>query len=469
MAISSAFPSKITPNSRIGFHYFPDTLHYREADLQTWLPELQELGASWLVLRSEQNRAIPEQFLRGLKRAGIEPIIQFPLSLEPPPVLEEIRMLLEVYARWGARYLVFYDRPNARSAWPAAGWAQQDLVERFLDRYLPAAGLALQLGQTPVFPPLEPGGSYWDTAFLRSALLAMQRRKQEALLQRLVLSAYAWTGEALPGADSNGDNGAKRRSLDWGAGGPERWPQTRPYQIAKDSQDQRGFRIFDWYQAVARSVLHQDCPVILFGAGLPGNPQAGGACDPQEQAVTCTSIARLLAGETVMDPLVEANALELVPQQVVCANFWLLSADPASPYFDQAWYENKEKKRPAANMLRAWRRDSWWRDQAQENRASADRPTVPVTSRSIRHYLLLPGYEWGVSDWYLEVIRPFIKKHRPTVGFSLEEAEKAARVTVVGNPQNYPEDLLFRLQKAGCQIEQIGGDGTNIATELSER
>jgi len=67
------------------------------------------------------------------------------------------------------------------------------------------------------------------------------------------------------------------------------------------------------------------------------------------------------------------------------------------------------------------------------------------------------------------LIRPFIKKHRPTVGFSPEEAEKAARVTVVGNPQNYPDDLLNRLQKAGCLIEQIGGDGTNIATELSTR
>ncbi len=82
---------------------------------------------------------------------------------------------------------------------------------------------------------------------------------------------------------------------------------------------------------------------------------------------------------------------------------------------------------------------------------------------------MLPGYEWGISDWYLEVIRPFVKKYRPTVGFSLEEAEKASRVTVVGNAQNYPENLLDRLQKAGCYIEQIGGDGTNIATELSVR
>src|SRR5574340_797115 len=45
---------------RLGFHYFPDTLHYTERDLQQWLPVLLDLGASWLVIRSDATRAIPE-------------------------------------------------------------------------------------------------------------------------------------------------------------------------------------------------------------------------------------------------------------------------------------------------------------------------------------------------------------------------------------------------------------------------
>ena len=36
--------------TRIGFHYFPDTLHYRDVDVNTWLPELQALAASWLTV-----------------------------------------------------------------------------------------------------------------------------------------------------------------------------------------------------------------------------------------------------------------------------------------------------------------------------------------------------------------------------------------------------------------------------------
>ena len=41
-------------------------------------------------------------------------------------------------------------------------------------------------------PPLEPGGSYWDTAFLRTALTTLQRRKPELVRGGLALSAYAW-------------------------------------------------------------------------------------------------------------------------------------------------------------------------------------------------------------------------------------------------------------------------------------
>ncbi len=452
MAISSATPPSLFLNSRLGLHYFPDTLHYREADLQTWLPELQELGAGWLVLRTEQDRAIPEHFLRGLKQAGIEPLIQFPLSLQDLPDLKETGTLLEVYARWGASYLVFYDRPNTREAWPVTGWVQQDLVERFLDRYLPIANLALQVGLVPVFPALEPGGSYWDTAFLRSALQGMQRRRQDALLERLVLSAYGWSGGEL-------------RSLNWGAGGPERWPLARPYQLPEGSQDQRGFRIFDWYLAIARGVLQASCSLILLEAGHTGDEKKDGEvpAGAQAQAETCTSIARLLSGEQVTDPCNTESLLEGIPDPVIACNFWLLSAEPDSPHFRYAWFEDKEHRRPVVDAMRTWKRE-WQAAQANMERCAAYTP-----GRSIRHYLLLPGSEWGISDWYLEVIRPFVKKHRPTVGFSLEEAEKAARVTVVGNPQNYPEDLLSRLQKAGCYIEQIGGDGTNIATELSVR
>lgn len=450
--------SSAPSDRRLGFHYFPDTYHFREADLHSWLPVLQDLGASWLVLRSDVDRAIPESFLRGLKKANIEPLIQFSLPLDQIPDLKEIGMLLDVYARWGARYAVFFDSPNMRSAWPASGWVQQDLVERFLDRFLPVANLAMQSGMAPVFPPLEPGGSYWDTAFLRSALRAIQRRKNDLLLQSLVLSAYARTSG--PADDSTSP-------LDWGAGGPERWPESRPYHTPAGSQDHRGFRIFDWYLSIARSELGEICPIVLLQAGLPGHPDAltGETARSPRSAQLYADIASLMAGDAVPDRSHQGKLLDPAPSNVIACAFWLLGAGAGSPFTGQEWFPEEGPQHPAAAKLRSLLIERRSRP-APEEPAGAQKE---ARAHAINHYLLLPGYEWGVSDWYLEVIRPFVKKHRPTVGFSLDEALKADHVTIVGSTHHYPEDFLDRLRAAGCSVEQIDGDGTNIATELAER
>jgi hypothetical protein len=81
----------------------------------------------------------------------------------------------------------------------------------------------------------------------------------------------------------------------------------------------------------------------------------------------------------------------------------------------------------------------------------------------------LPKYEWGISDWHLEASKPFILKHQPTVGFSLDEAKLAVQVTVVGGEQSFSEEALTQLRNAGCQVDRISGDGTSIATQLAER
>ena len=90
-------------------------------------------------------------------------------------------------------------------------------------------------------------------------------------------------------------------------------------------------------------------------------------------------------------------------------------------------------------------------------------------ARFIGHYILLPSYEWGVSDWHLDVVKPFVKKYQTTIGFSIDEAKHAARVTVIGNTQSIPEDTVDQLRLAGCLVERISGDGTSIASQLSER
>ena len=87
----------------------------------------------------------------------------------------------------------------------------------------------------------------------------------------------------------------------------------------------------------------------------------------------------------------------------------------------------------------------------------------------LQHYLLLPAYEWGISEWHLDVIKPFVNRYLPTIGFSLSEAALAAKVTVVGGLQSFPEDSLQFLRTSGCVVDRISGDGTTIASQLAER
>jgi len=466
---------RLTPsplkNSRIGFHYFPDTYHYRESDLHAWLPELQAIGASWLVLQAHNERAIPEFFLQGLLAAHIEPILHFHLPLAKGMDEENLQLLFDNYTRWGVHYAILFDRPNVRESWPAAGWAQSDLVERFLDLYLPAAELLVSCGLYPVLPPLEPGGDYWDTAFLRAALNSLKRRGSPALMDRLVLSAYAHAGN---------------RPINWGAGGPERWPGTRPYTTPAGSQDQRGFRIFDWYLTLSQAELGQTRPVILLEAGSalgakiePDLPEI----DRATHMIRNLQIARALQSDGMQASIdhaagrssaFETEPIEPVPEEILACNFWLLSADEESPHASQAWFQPDGATLPVVASFRQWvahqpkfrSPTNHWATKGSIDRAPGQAGTTEARSHPISHYLLLPLYEWGIAEWHLDIIRNFVKKYHPTIGYSLEEAKLAERVTVIGDPQIFTDELILKLGAAGCEVERISGDGTSIATQL---
>ncbi len=434
------------PTTRLGFHYFPDFVHYRQADLHAWLPELKKLGAGWLTLLASPERAIPEFFIKALLEAGIQPVLHFQLSLHQPVDAQGLSLLFSNYAHWGVRFVALFDRPNSRQSWPATAWTRANLVERFLDIYLPLAEQALKAGLYPVFPPLEPGGDYWDTAFLQAALQGMRRRGYHSLLDRLVLGAYAWTGN-LP--------------LDWGAGGPERWPGARPYKHSPLIQDQRGFRIFDWYIAISQAVLGKPAPVIVLRAGsLVGDHNQPEAPIIDSQAFTRVnlSIAQLAAAGASATP--EVAGLEPLPKQVFACNLWLLAASPLSPVREQAWYQPDGGHMQVVDLLARWQAS------LVAGGAGLSDPNSLDGLQPIDHYLLLPSYEWGVADWHLEAIRPFVKKYKPTIGFSVEHARQARRVTMVGEYGTFPEHVADQLIQSGCVVVQIRGTGTDLVTQL---
>jgi len=496
------------PITRLGFHYYPDTLHYRMHDLETWLPELKQLGASWITLLTPTERAIPEYFLNGLLSANIQPVLHFQLPIHQPLSNESFRLLFNNYGRWGVRYVALYDRPNVRTNWHSFSWAQIDLVERFLDSYLPLTEIALQEGLTPVFPPLEPGGDYWDLAFLRAALRGIQRRGYQHLLEVLVLGAYAWTG---------------KRPIDWGAGGPERWPEAHPYFTPPEYQDHLGFRIFDWYLAISQQELGKRLPIILLRAGsLPeDHTKAEGAIvEGIAHAQANLALARLLSGE--VDSSIQG---EPIPPEVLACNFWLLAANERSSCASQAWFQAESNKLPVVGAFHQWiasllRKQSasgstdFSTDQAAQATESpsvefdephsgnvvfsgvdpgsvedvdvhcmqsddlngitgSDHATYPESvsrvainseHHPISHYVLLPLYAWGIANWDLALIQPILEESHPTVGFSLAEARLAARVTVVGGEGAISAEALDMLRTSGCSVERVLEDGTFVAT-----
>jgi hypothetical protein len=473
-------PSKF---SRLGFHYFPDANHYREHDLEVWLPKLQSLGCSWLTMLAPAERAVPEYFIDGVIQAGIQPVLHLNLPIEPLRQETSLQLMMESYAHWGVKYLVLFDRPNMRASWQPSTWAQADLVERFLDLFIPVAEMTRKTGICPVFPALEPGGDYWDIAFLQAALRGLERRGKMTLVDGMVLGANAWA-DNLP--------------LDWGTGGPERWPAARPYFTPQGAQDHRSFRIFDWYLTVTQAELGFTRPILLLKAGSrigdhadPSHP----AVDEMTHARRNLALARWMCGENHLEDaeLCLSADLEPIPSEVLACNFWLLSAEENSQEAASAWYVSPEKSLPVNGLMRKW--VEGWQTAAPSNDKGMDSPqpaTVqaspqtqvdetssgvletcqPVSPENasatnthpIAHYLLLPKYEWGIDEWYLDMTRAFVKEHQPTMGFSISEASLARRVTVVGGVQAFPDSVIETLHIAGCAVERMIADGTVLAT-----
>ncbi|HRN50442.1 MAG TPA: hypothetical protein PLC52_00550 [Anaerolineales bacterium] len=424
---------------RFGVHYFPDSEHYTTADMLAWLPKLQAMGANWAILQATAERAIPEDFIRSLAQAGIEPVLHFQLPLDNAGAdAEMLRPLFEAYAKWGVRYAVLFDKPNLRSQWPATGWTQRGLVPRFLELFTPLAQAALDAGLIPVFPPLEPGGDYWDTAFVRGALEALAQQGHEMLLNNLALGAYAWAGD---------------KGLTWGEGGPERWPATLPYSTPENSQDQRGFRIFDWYNAVSQAAIGHTLPIVLVATGM----QAEGDADAAS-----------------MQSLIAALKSAELPSNVIASGVWLLAAEADSAAAGQAWFSAKGLPQPLAEVLLEPGRlaahsfptaftpeDTFPEADVETTHAVShslpaiemdDAASAPVAGRagSIRHYLLLPD-----ANWPLQQAMPFIAHYQPTIGFSLEEAKLAQRVTLAGGLDAFSDTTLRELIAAGCQVNNL--------------
>ncbi|RLT52571.1 MAG: hypothetical protein DWI68_02000, partial [Chloroflexi bacterium] len=285
-----------------GFHYFPDEQHYRIADLERWLPELQALGAAWLTLRASAERAVPEAFINALVQAGIEPIIHIPHSGVEPFDLEDLASLAAAYRNWGVNYVVLYDQPNQREQWPAGTFDQLHLIERFLTCWLPAVKVLRACGLAAVFPPLRQGGTFWDISFLRTAIETLTAWGETELMHDMILGAYAFAGP---------------HPADWGRGGQTAWPAAQPYCTPPGSEDQLGFRAFEWYAEVTAECLGQPLPTLVLAGGARFGELDTKTGQPLDIAWHTTCNANIA----------HAMTNRHLPDYLLNMNFWLLAAE----------------------------------------------------------------------------------------------------------------------------------------------
>lgn len=118
MANERQLTSKI---NRLGFQYYNDVDHFDEASLSFWLPKLTAAGTRWIVLPIPESAEIPENFLREIVAAGIEPIIRVGYSLKNLPSPSVFRERIAYYQGLGVHLVQFFHAPNLKSSWKARG------------------------------------------------------------------------------------------------------------------------------------------------------------------------------------------------------------------------------------------------------------------------------------------------------------------------------------------------------------
>jgi hypothetical protein len=431
--------------SRLGLHFYPDTLHYSQKQLQAWLPVLQELGVSWLTLVGSPARAVPEGFINGLLLAGIEPVIHIPLAITDRDATNSLTPIIKAYADWGVKYVALFDRPNVHSSWPAGSWVAGELVDRFLDIYIPLAKLLVSYGIAPVFPPLEPGGDFWDTTFLSAALNSLVRRNQVEVVERLVIGAYGWFNN---------------HPLHWGIGGPERWPNSQPYGKPPAGEDHQGFRIFDWYQAIAAAATGLQKQVILLKAGQPDRLLIQPDQPVSEQVGLMKLILALRGDEAAIHTKHPKYAFELDESLMAC-NFWLLTAPAGHPSARATWYDDAGQPSPFARGLKKALSKIPGRSEIPIHRSQNGKKASH--KQPFTHYVLLPEGNQEFVERCMAALEPTRHNQQVAVGFSLLEAALARHVICCNGDGPLQVQQIEQLSRAGCQVHKPDLNGINLA------
>ena len=431
-------------SNKLGFHYFLDVEQFNPADSNLWIQKLQEINAKWLVIQNPQDRAIPEEFIRSFSDAGINLIINFNEDVSSDVDLSSLTTLLNVYGKWGVKYAYLFEKPNMQSKWGDINWNNQDIVKTHLNKFISFAQLCVKNHIKPVFSPLFPGGDYWDLAFLEESLEGLASLAASLINNNLILSAFGW------------DWG---HSIEWGSGGKKKWPKSKPFRQKQNTQNQQGFRTYEWYLELSEKVFGKRLPIIILEAGIPNDSFMINSVNTVHTD-ELFAITHLLAGENVINPKKSETLLSPIPPEVIGCNFFILSAQIEKNFFPYRWFTPKGVPLAPARTLGLT--DNTPIMQTEEQPVQMKNP-IEEFHFKYRRYILFSDSQKQDMPSLLEKLDPYIRHFRPHMGFSKVEAADAAYILIITDKK---KDFLSHDAKGLSKNSIIKIISPNEITEL---
>ena len=444
-------------SKKLGFHYYKDAGHFDDPSLDYWLPKLQAAGTSWLIVYAPENGEIPENFIIRLREVRIEPIVVLNYAISSPPTMQIFQQRMAYYHSIGIHMVQFFNRPNMRSSWNAEEWIKPGIVTRFVRRFADYASVCIRERVIPLFPLLEPGGDYWDLAFLRSSIKQIRKEFSETLLANLVFSASA---------------GLNKHPLSWNEAGPAGYPPAAPY--SEGMVDHRGFYLFQWYEEILRKEIGKNVPLLLMNAGMWD--ASAGIFD----VVTKDSRQQFLNILNLLQDMTVKNEGKIPSYVLSCCMYKLPSTEslsasvPVEPDGSDILFGMNTKTVSEKVSVSEKIKNILHKLSLSELISLIKKVGTNIATKlqcagryvfqggSLKEYFLLPEVSSLFTEEQMNTIRQYIKIHKCASGNDLNEALASKNVIMIDDQALYPAYMLRQLQDRGCAVHtvslQIQGD-----------
>jgi hypothetical protein len=162
----------------------------------------------------------------------------------------------------------------------------------------------------------------------------------------------------------------------------------------------------------------------------------------------------------VYDATENEKVFKPLPEEVQCCNFWLLSSGKSDINANQAWItEDGQKSAVAQDVINYFKSSN---SIELDSEKSIENENPFEHSFSISRYLFFPSLEWFLQNGQQAEIQEYIKRYKPTIGFSIKEAAYAEVVTIAGISGSIPDAAIEVLRESGCFVNQLSDPQENV-------